>query len=77
MEKKILGYVVLAGLLTRNEAHERFKYIEWTFWRFLKGKEEAMGEAEWLKNDYQGFIDYVKIYEVTPQGYGKVIYEND
>lgn len=75
MEKKILGYVVLAGLLTRDDIHEHFKCIEWTFWRFLKSKEEAMGEAEWLENDF--FIDYVKIYEVTPQGYGKEIYEDD
>lgn len=75
MEKKILGYVVLAGMLTRDDIYEHFKCIAWTFWRFLKSEEEAMEEAEWLKNDF--FIDYVKIYEVTPQGYGKLIYEND
>lgn len=72
MDKKIIGYVLLTGTLTPHEDDWCLQYIEWEFYRFLKGKEEAMGEAE-----QQGLVDYVKVYEVTQDGYGKVIYEND
>lgn len=46
MENKILGYVVLEGTLTPHEDDCCLEYIEWEFYRFLKDKEEAMGEAE-------------------------------
>lgn len=72
MKKKILGYVLLTGTLTPHEDDRFLEYIEWEFYRFLKGKEEAMGEAE-----QQGLVDYVKVYEVTQDGYGEIIYEND
>lgn len=69
MKKKILGYVVLEGTLTPHEDDCWLEYIEWEFYRFLKGKEEAMEEAEQLL--------HVKVYEVTHDGYGEVIYAND
>lgn len=77
MEKKILGYVVLTGTLTNHEDDCFLKYIKWEFYRFLKDKEKAMEEAEWVENDFECLFNYVKIYEVTQDGYGKVIYEND
>lgn len=69
MENKILGYVVLEGTLTPHENDCCLEYIEWEFYRFLKSKEEAIGEAEQQL--------HVKVYEVTQDGYGEVIYEND
>lgn len=77
MEKKILGYAVLIGVLTRHEDDECLRYIEWRFWRFLKGKEEAMREAEQMENGFRSLVNHTKVYEVTQDGYGKVIYEND